>query len=56
MTNIFELDIQLHNGSRTPSPHISAFIAELIPKLSVLYQIVPNTLESSSNYIHLRGM
>jgi proteasome activator subunit 4 len=55
MTNIFELDIQLHNGSRTPSPHIAAFIAELIPKLTVLYQTVPNTLESSSNYIHLRS-
>lgn len=56
MTNIFEPDIQLHNGSRTASPHITAFISELIPKLTVLYQIGSNTLESSNSHIHLRGL
>lgn len=55
MTNIFGPDIQLHSGSSTASPHIAAFISELIPKLTLLYQIGRNTLEGSSNHIHLRG-
>jgi hypothetical protein len=56
MTIIFEPDIQLQIGCRTASPHIAAFVSELIPELAVLYQTGPNSLEGSSNYIHLRGM
>jgi hypothetical protein len=56
ITNIFEPDIMLHDGNRTSSPHITTFVSELIPRLAVLYQIGPKTVECSSNHISLRSM
>ncbi|XP_021936150.1 proteasome activator complex subunit 4B-like isoform X2 [Zootermopsis nevadensis] len=54
ISNIFEPDIVLHDGNCTSSPHIAAFVSELMPRLAVLYEIGPEAVQCSGNHIIVR--
>lgn len=56
ISNIFEPDIVLHDGNCTSSPHIAAFVSELMPRLAVLYEIGPEAVQCSGNHIIVRSM
>nr|CAD7425108.1 unnamed protein product [Timema monikensis] len=50
LTNIFETDVVIGNGTRTLSPHISDFVAEIIPQLDILYNVRPKTPNHAKNH------
>ncbi|XP_071454240.1 proteasome activator complex subunit 4-like [Hetaerina americana] len=52
LTNIFQPDIVFRKGNRTRSPHIDDFVSEVLPKLTLLNDVIleHSTLPKTANH------
>ncbi|KAG8223216.1 hypothetical protein J437_LFUL003567 [Ladona fulva] len=54
LTNIFQPDIVFGEGNRTRSPHIDKFVSEVLPKLTILNDVIVEHLDHPSSANHFK--